>query len=44
MSNALARSVLRDALFPRTEYRQMWEQLKEQLPEAGACRMMVGLA
>jgi hypothetical protein len=40
---ALARSVLRDALFPRTEYRQMWEQLKEQLPEAGACRLMVGL-
>lgn len=40
---ALARSVLRDTLFPRTEYRQMWEQLKEQLPEAGACRLMVGL-
>jgi transposase InsO family protein len=40
---ALARSVLRDALFPRTEYRQMWEQLKERLPEAGACRLMVGL-
>lgn len=34
---ALARSVLRDALFPRTEYRQMWEKLKEQLPEAGGC-------
>jgi hypothetical protein len=40
---ALARSVLRDTLFPRTEYRQMWEHLKEQLPEAGACRLMVGL-
>ena len=40
---ALARSVLRDALFPRTEYRLMWVQLKEQLPEAGACRLMVGL-
>jgi transposase InsO family protein len=40
---ALARSVLRDALFPRTEYRQMWEQIKEQLPEASACRLMVGL-
>ncbi len=40
---ALARSVLRDALFPRTEYRQMWVQLKECLPEAQACRLMVGL-
>lgn len=40
---ALARSVLRDALFPRTEYRLMWAQLKEQLPEAGACRLMVGV-
>ncbi len=40
---ALARSVLRDALFPRTEYRQMWAQLKDSLPEAQACRLMVGL-
>ena len=40
---ALARSVLRDALFPRTEYRQMWVQLKDCLPEAQACRLMVGL-
>jgi len=40
---ALARSALRDELFPRTEYRQMWAQLKDQLPEAGACRLMVGL-
>jgi hypothetical protein len=40
---ALARSVLRDDLFPRTEYRQMWIQLKEQLPESRACRLMVGL-
>jgi transposase InsO family protein len=40
---ALARSVLRDALFPRTEYRQMWAQLKDCLPEAQACRLMVGL-
>jgi transposase InsO family protein len=40
---ALARSVLRDALFPRTEYRQMWAQLKDRLPEAQACRLMVGL-
>lgn len=40
---ALARSVLRDALFPRTEYRQMWVHLKDCLPEAQACRLMVGL-
>jgi len=40
---ALARSVLRDALFPRIEYRQMWVQLKDGLPEAQACRLMVGL-
>jgi transposase InsO family protein len=40
---ALARSVLRDALFPRTEYRLMWGQLKDRLPEAQACRLMVGL-
>lgn len=40
---ALARSVHRDALFPRTEYRQMWVQLKDCLPEAQACRLMVGL-
>jgi len=40
---ALARSVLLDELFPRTEYRQMWAQLKDQLPEADACRLMVGL-
>lgn len=35
--------MLRDALFPSTEYRLMWAQLKEQLPEAGACRLIVGL-
>jgi len=40
---ALARSVLREALFPRTEYRLMWVQLKDCLPEAQACRLMVGL-
>lgn len=40
---ALARSSLRDDLFPRTEYRQMWAQLMDQLPEAQACRLMVGL-
>lgn len=41
--SALARSVLRDDLFPRTEYRQMWAWLRDELPEASACRMMVGL-
>lgn len=40
---ALARSALREELFPRTEYRQMWAQLKDQLPEASACRLMVAL-
>lgn len=40
---ALARSALRDDLFPRTEYRQMWAQLRDRLTEAAACRLMVGL-
>lgn len=40
---ALARSALRNDLFPRTEYRQMWAQLRDQMPEAAACRLMVGL-
>jgi transposase InsO family protein len=40
---ALARSLLRNALFPRAEYRLMWVQLKDCLPEAQACRLMVGL-
>jgi transposase InsO family protein len=40
---ALARSVVLDDLFPRTEYRQMWAQLKDRLTEAAACRLMVGL-
>jgi hypothetical protein len=40
---ALARSSLREDLFPRSEYRQMWAQLQDQLPEAQACRIMVGL-
>ena len=40
---ALARSVLLDALFPRTEYRLTWAWLRDSLPEASACRLMVGL-
>lgn len=40
---AFARWVLRDDLFPRTEYRQTWDQLVEKLPERQACKVMVGL-
>lgn len=40
---ALARSALRDDLFPRTEYRLMWAHLKDSLPEKAACKLMVGL-
>lgn len=40
---ALARSALRDDLFPRTEYRLMWAHLKDTLPEKSACKLMVGL-
>ena len=40
---AFARSALRDEMFPRSEYRQMWERLRDQLPEAAACKMIVGL-
>ena len=34
---AFARWVLRDAMFPRSEYRQTWEQLIARLPEREAC-------
>jgi transposase InsO family protein len=40
---AFARWVLRDAMFPRSEYAQAWERIRERLPERGACRLMVGL-
>jgi len=40
---AFARSALRDDMFPRSEYRQMWECLRDQLPEADACKAIVGL-
>lgn len=40
---AFARWALRDDMFPRTEYRQTWERLIEQLPERQACKIMVGL-
>ncbi|HJW10974.1 MAG TPA: IS21 family transposase, partial [Albitalea sp.] len=40
---AFARWVLRDAMFPRSEYARTWEHLSEQLPERAACRLMVEL-
>ena len=40
---AFARWVLRDAAFPRAEYRQTWERLSSQRPEREACKTMVGL-
>jgi hypothetical protein len=40
---AFARWVLRDAMFPRSEYAQVWEFISERLPERVACRLMVDL-
>jgi transposase InsO family protein len=40
---AFARWRLREAMFPRTEYRQTWERLARELPERQACRVMVGV-
>jgi transposase InsO family protein len=40
---AFARWVLRDAMFPRTEYARAWEHLRERLDERAACRLMVAL-
>ena len=40
---ALARSVLRDAMFPRAVYRQTWERLSARLSEREACKAIVGL-
>lgn len=40
---ALVRWRMRDALFPRSEYRDTWRRLIERLPEARAARTMVGL-
>jgi transposase InsO family protein len=40
---AFARWVLRDAMFPRSEYARTWERLSEELPERAACRLMVEL-
>lgn len=40
---AFARWVLRDAMFPRSEYAQAWEGISATLPERAACRLMVDL-
>jgi hypothetical protein len=40
---AFARWVLRDAMFPRSEYAQAWDHISQLLPERGACRLMVAL-
>ncbi len=40
---AFARWVFRDDVFPRTIYRQTWENLSAQLPERQACKTIVGL-
>ncbi len=40
---AFARWVLRDAMFPRSEYAQAWQRIRERLDERTACRLMVEL-
>ena len=40
---AFARWVLRDAMFPRSEYAQAWQRIRERLDERAACRLMVNL-
>ena len=40
---AFARWVLRDAMFPRSEYAQAWDHINQHLPERAACRLMVDL-
>jgi transposase InsO family protein len=40
---AFARWVLRDAMFPRSEYARAWERISAKLPERAACRLMVEL-
>jgi len=40
---AFARWVLRDAMFPRSEYAQTWQHISAKLPERAACRLMVEL-
>ena len=40
---AFARWLLRDAMFPRSEYTRAWERLRERLDERAACRLMIDL-
>lgn len=40
---AFARWVLRDAMFPRSEYARAWQLISEHLAERMACRLMVDL-
>ena len=40
---AFARWVLRDAMFPRSEYAQAWTHISGRLSERAACRLMVSL-
>jgi transposase InsO family protein len=40
---AFARWLLRDAMFPRSEYAQTWARLHERLDERAACRLMIDL-
>lgn len=40
---AFARWVLREAMFPRSEYARTWQHLRDRLDERSACRLMVGL-
>jgi transposase InsO family protein len=40
---AFARWVLREAMFPRSEYAQAWQSIRERLEERAACRLMVDL-
>lgn len=40
---AFARWVLRDAMFPRSEYALAWAHISQRLSERAACRLMVAL-
>ena len=40
---ALAGSIYRDGLFPRSEYARAWQHLSARLPQRDACRHMVDL-
>lgn len=40
---AFARWVLRDAMFPRSEYAEAWARMNTRLSERDACRLMVDL-